>query len=103
MLKRLAIAVLLTALPAVPSFAASDDAWAAFAAEVEKGCLDATRGMIENAQAIVDPFGSESHGLAIVSGETGAGQASAIICVFDKQSKAVQVGGELDVSVTPNS
>lgn len=59
--------------------------------------------MLENAQAIVDPFGSESYGLAIVSGEVGEGQAAAIVCVFDKQSKAVRVGGELDVAVRPNS
>tara|TARA_R110002020_G_scaffold6321_7_gene26593 strand:- start:1147 stop:1458 length:312 start_codon:yes stop_codon:yes gene_type:complete len=102
MLKRFTIAVLLAALPAAPAFAASDDAWAAFAAEVETGCLQATSTMLEKAQAVVDPFGSESYGLAIVSGETADGRATAIVCVFDKQSKAVQIGGELDIAVTPN-
>ena len=102
MLKRLAL-ISLAFVPALPAAAASGDAWAEFAAEVEQACLKATSGMLENAQAIVDPFGSESYGLAIVSGEVGEGQAAAIVCVFDKQSKAVQVGGELDVAVKPNS
>ena len=102
MLKRL-VFVSLAFLPALPAFAASDDAWAEFAAEVEQSCLQATSGMLENAQAIVDPYGSESYGLAIVSGEVGKGQAAAIVCVFDKQTKAVQIGGELDIAVKPNS
>lgn len=90
-------------LPALPAFAASDDAWAEFAAEVEQRCLEATSGMLENARAIVDPFGSESYGLAIVSGEVGQGQAAAIVCVFNKRTKAAEIGGELDVAVKPNS
>ena len=101
MLKRLIFASLFI-LPALPAMAASDDAWAQFAAEVEQGCLTATRGMLENATATVDPFGSESYGLAIVSGEVGEGQPAAVLCVFDKQSKAVQVGGELAITVTQN-
>tara|TARA_R110002124_G_scaffold109676_26_gene263061 strand:- start:24642 stop:24950 length:309 start_codon:yes stop_codon:yes gene_type:complete len=101
MLKRLVL-VSLAFLPALPAFASSDDAWAEFAAEVEQSCLEATSGMLENARATVDPFGSESYGLAIVSGEVGTGHPAAIVCVFDKQTKAVQVGGELDIAVEPN-
>ena len=102
MLKRLVL-VPLAFLPTVQAFAASDDAWAEFAVEVEQSCLEATGSMLENAEAIVDPFGSESYGLAIVSGEVSAGQTAAIVCVYDKQTKTVQIGGELDVAVTPNS
>lgn len=75
--------------------AASEDAWAEFAAEVETSCLAATAEMLPDATAIVDPFGSESFGLAIVSGESVS-----IVCVFDKQTKEVQIGGELNVTVT---
>ena len=95
--------VCLAFLPALPAFAASDDAWAEFAAEVKQSCLQATSGILENGRAIVAPFGSERYGLAIVSGEVGQGQAAAIVCVFDKQTKAVQVAGELDFAIEPNS
>ena len=59
--------------------------------------------MLRNAQFIVDPFGSESYGLAMVSGEVGEGKVAPVICVFDKQTKAVQIGRELDISVIENS
>lgn len=101
MLKHFALATLLLSATA-PAFAASNDAWAEFAAEVEQSCLDTTSSTLKDATAVVDPFGSESYGLAIVSGEVGEGQPAAMICVFDKQTKAVQIGSELDITVTPN-
>jgi len=102
MLKALVL-VSLASLTTLSAFGASDDAWAEFAAEVEQSCLQATRGMLENAQANVDPFGSDSYGLAIVSGKVSDGEPAAIICVFNKQTKAVQLGGELDITVKSNS
>ena len=83
--------------------ASSGDAWAEFAAEVETACLDATEGVFTEPVAVVDPFGSESFGLAIVSGAFPSGGAGSIVCVFDKQTKAVEIGSELDVTVTPNA
>ena len=80
--------------------ASSSDAWAEFAAEVEQACITAAAGLVSKATAVVDPFGSESYGLAVVTGENAAGTHSSIICVFDKQTKAVEIGGELDVVVT---
>lgn len=91
------IAVLAITLAGLGSAAASSgDAWAEFAAEVEEACRAATAEMITDPSVVVDPFGSESYGLAIVSGETAS-----IVCVFDKQTKAVEIGGELSVTVTP--
>lgn len=83
------------------AFASSDDAWAKFAVEVEQGCIEATKGLVTDAKVVVDPFGSESFGLAVVTGTSGSGATSSIICVFDKQSKTVEIGGELDVTVEP--
>jgi hypothetical protein len=77
------------------ALAATDEAWAQFAAEVEAACLAATAESLPEATVVVDPFGSESYGLAVVSGE-----AASIICVFDKQTKAVEIGGELPITVT---
>lgn len=89
-------------LGALPAFAASDDAWAEFAVKVEQSCVTATSGMLENAKAVVDQFGSESYGLAIVTGTVATGELAAVVCVFDKQAETVQIGGELDVVVTAN-
>lgn len=91
-------AIALTATTA--AFASSGDAWAEFAAEVETGCLAATEGVFTEPTAVVDPFGSESYGLAIVSGTFPSGGAGSIVCVFNKQTKAVEIGGELPVTVT---
>ena len=54
---------------AAPASAASDDAWEQFRADVEDACLKAAEPMFETATATVDPFGSESYGLALVSGK----------------------------------
>jgi len=96
MLKPLAAALLL----AGPAFGSSDDAWSAFAAEVEDACLAAVGGSISDPSAVVDPFGSESYGLAIISGRTASDRVASVICVLDKETRAVQIGGELDIAVT---
>jgi hypothetical protein len=100
MLKQLA-ATAITLVTIGSASAASGDAWAEFAAEVEQACLAATDGVFTEPSAVVDPFGSESYGLAIVSGTFPSGGEGSIVCVFNKQTKAVEVGGELPVAVTP--
>ena len=90
----LAVLALLTA--ANSAAASSDDAWAEFAKTVEEKCLAATGGMIEKPRAVVDPFGSEHFGLAVVTGKAkGADATISHICVMDKQSETVELGGEL--------
>lgn len=96
MLKTLAA----TLLFAGPAFGSSDDAWSAFAAEVEDACLVAAGSSITDASVVVDPFGSESYGLAIISGRTANDRIASVICVLDKKTRAVQIGGELDIAVT---
>ncbi|MCG6112248.1 MAG: hypothetical protein MEQ74_08695 [Paracoccus sp.] len=96
MLKPLAAALLL----AGPAFGSSDDAWSAFATEIEDACLGAVGGSISDPSVVVDPFGSESYGLAIISGKTANDRAASVICVLDKETRAVQIGGELDIAVT---
>ncbi|MBJ3786278.1 hypothetical protein [Devosia sediminis] len=94
MLKPLAL-IALTLAGIGGAAAASGDAWEEFAAEVEEACLAATADYFTDASVVVDPFGSESFGLAIVSSDTAS-----IVCVFDKETKAVEIGGELPVTVT---
>jgi hypothetical protein len=76
--------------------ASSDDAWTTFRADVEAACLKAAEPLFASATARVDPFGSESYGLALLAGKAkGADSDVMAICVYDKQSKAVEIGGEL--------
>lgn len=96
MLKPLAVVLLF----AGPAFGSSDDAWSAFAAEVEDACLAAAGSSLSDASVVVDPFGSESYGLAIVTGRTANDRRASMICVLDKETRAVQIGGELDITVT---
>lgn len=99
MLKRLVV-VSFMAVSAGPALAASTDAWAEFASEVEQSCLAATSDILSESAAIVDPYGSESYGLAIVSGEAAPGVRRSIICVFDKQTRTVEIGGELEMEAS---
>jgi len=79
-----------------PAFASSDEAWKEFSAAVEQKCLAATAQVIENPVAVVDPFGSESFGLALVTGTVPKGSDPvSVICVLDKQSGVVEIGSEL--------
>lgn len=89
------IALLAGFLPSVAA-ASSDDAWAAMRTDVSAKCLKAAAGSIEKPKAVVDPFGSESFGLALVSGKPkGAKGKITQICVYNKQTKTVELGGEL--------
>ena len=83
----------------MPAAAASPDAWEAFREEVTAACLEAAKPLFETVTADVDPFGSESYGLALVHGKAkGADAEIKAICVFDKKSKKVEIGGELPPS-----
>ena len=100
MTSRLAIATLVIAAGLAPAYASSDDAWQEFAKEVETRCLAAAKGMIEAPKAVVDPYGSEKFGLAIVTGKAkGAKVQISHICVMDKKTKAAELGGEFRADV----
>jgi len=93
---RLLPAAWVIGIATLPAFASSPGAWDAFRQEVAAACIAAAAPLIENAEADVDPFGSESYGLALVHGKAkGAGNEIRVICVFGKKTKAVELGGEL--------
>ena len=100
MQKPIAIAAIILCA-AGSAYGASGDAWEEFRAEVKAGCLAAAAPLLSNTTVEVDPFGSESYGFAIVTGETPAGTTASAICVMNKQSRAFEIGGELAVSVSP--
>lgn len=85
------------ALSAGLAQASSDDAWAEFRTDVEAKCKKAASGFVESANAVVDPFGSEHYGLALVTGKPkGAKGVVTHICVYDKQKKTAEIGSELE-------
>ncbi|MEM5471421.1 hypothetical protein WNZ14_06755 [Hoeflea sp. AS60] len=94
----IALAALLAAT--LSAAASSDDAWAEFAETVRTECLKAAEPMLEAAAAVVDPFGSESFGLAVLSGKAkGADATVSYICIMDKQTGIVELGSELTSDV----
>ena len=92
----LMVTMMLT-LAAGAARASSDTAWADFAAEVKTKCTAATGATLTAPRAVVDPFGSQHFGMAVVTGNLKAApkRQASMICVFDKRTKTVEIGGEL--------
>jgi hypothetical protein len=90
-----AIALALISLSS-PALASSGDAWDAFAKDVAAKCTAIAEGRIEEPKVVVDPFGTENYGVAILTGKAvGADATVSSICVYDKKSHAAEIGGEL--------
>lgn len=78
------------------ALASSDDAWKAFAADVETKCRREISKVLKNPKIDVDPFGSSSYGVAVGRGAViGGKNRKAIVCIYDKKSKTVEISGEL--------
>jgi hypothetical protein len=76
--------------------ASSDGAWGKFQTDVSKACVKAAKGLVENGKTVVDPYGSEHYGMAVVTGKAvGAKARISTICVYDKQKKTAEIGGEI--------
>ncbi|OYY07499.1 MAG: hypothetical protein B7Y70_14605 [Rhizobiales bacterium 35-68-8] len=99
---RLALPALLLAILLAPSGAgaSSDAAWAEMRKTVEAACLKAASGHFARATALVDPFGSERFGLALLRGPAkgDGGRSVQMICVYDKRAGTVELGSELPVA-----
>ncbi|NTE85704.1 hypothetical protein [Agrobacterium rubi] len=95
-MRRQFLAASFASLIALPAAASSGDAWQEFAADFQAKCLAASKDAITDAKALVDPTGSEHYGLAIVTGKAkGTDTTVSHICVYDKKTKAAELGGEL--------
>lgn len=76
--------------------ASSDDAWKTFAVDVEDKCRAAMSKVLKNPKLDVDPIGTENHGVAIGRGAVIGGRSrKAIVCIYDKKAKTVEISGEL--------
>lgn len=65
--------------------ASSDDAWEEFRTEVRDSCI-AAADLGAAAEVLVDPFGTESYGVALSRNADGI-----VVCIFDKQSRTTEV------------
>ncbi|MFD1882812.1 hypothetical protein [Paracoccus pacificus] len=88
---RLGITVLAVSFVTVtPALASSDDAWAAFQAEVDQACRDLVQDPGDIAIE-VNPFGSENFGAAIVTLTPQEGDPDRMICIYDKKEKKAEL------------
>lgn len=86
----------ISALLQSAAFAASPDAWSVFRKDVEVACLAAAVPLVNQPQIVVDPFGSESYGLAFINGVAVEGASTrSLVCIYDKVAKTAEIGGTM--------
>lgn len=87
MLNRALIAGLTAIVMAGGALASSDDAWQEFRAQVRAGCAALVEAP-EGAGVVVEvnPFGSESYGVALVTVGYAEGGVDRMACIFDKKT-----------------
>jgi hypothetical protein len=80
-----------------PASASSGDAWQAMRDKLRAGCASkATSISLERIEINVDPFGSQSYGVAVLTKRGGRKrQIVAYVCVMDKKTGAFEIGGEV--------
>ena len=86
---RLAIVLLLAVPLAAPAAASSDDAWETFRAEVRTACAALADPGAETV-VTVNPFGSESYGVALVKATYAEG-SDLMVCIYDKAAKTAEL------------
>ena len=88
-MRRFALCLILL-LPA-PAFADGDASWEAFRQDVSAACLALVQGPGER-WVEVNPFGSESYGVALVDLVAPAG-TDRMVCIYDKVTKKAELTG----------
>ena len=75
---------------ATPALADGSASWEAFRVNVEAACLALVDGQPGQAVAEVNPFGSMSYGVAIVT-LSAEGGTDRMVCIFNKTTGAVEM------------
>jgi len=86
--------VLVLSILAGPALASSGDAWDQFRADVGAACLALVQGP-GTATVEVNPFGSVSYGVAVVTLSSSAG-TDRMICIYDKAGKTAELSAPFD-------
>jgi hypothetical protein len=79
--------------------ASSDAAWDAFRETVATACTKAAESVLGETTASVDPNGTASYGLAIM--RSVPAPEIGMICVYDKKTGTVELGGQMQSAATP--
>lgn len=78
--------------------ASSADAWQEYQQEVEQACRDAANASFMVRVALVDPYGSESFGYAVLIGmEQGATKESLVVCAYDLAAQKAEISGAFEL------
>lgn len=81
----------------LPAAASTDEAWKEFRAKVEEACRAQLAEVEGETTILVNPFGSESYGAAVVSVATASG-SDRMICIFDKATGAAELTAPFDAA-----
>lgn len=94
--KMIAASAILISLLATASSASPPEAWEEFRRDVERQCtaLADAQG-IRGAAVSVDPYGTESYGVAIIIGGDGQRQ-NLYVCVYDKRSQQAELSSAFE-------
>lgn len=80
------------AMVPISAQSSSDAAWDEFRAAVEEACLAAVEAPDDATTEIeVNPFGSESFGIALLTVTLAEGGTDRMACIYDKQDKTVEM------------
>ena len=86
-------ALTVAALPSL-SVASTDEEWEKFRQTVEKSCSElAEVPQDAKVTVTVNPFGSESYGVALVTVDAGDEGQDVLACIYDKKSQKVELTG----------
>lgn len=79
--------------------ASTPEAWAEFEGDVRTASEALVENVVLEAEVYVDPFGSESYGMAIVHGFDRSTSAEvAYITVYEKATGSIEISGEILLS-----
>ncbi|MCW8327214.1 hypothetical protein MD588_00170 [Photobacterium sp. SDRW27] len=93
--------LLLAIFSASQTFASTPDAWQQFEDELKTQCSILFDREFSRYQIHVDPYGSDSYGIAFAKGKLRSSSGlrapqSSMICIYNKQSHKAEVGQSFD-------
>lgn len=85
---------LVSPLASTPALASSEDAWQEFRANVETACTEQIKALASSdGETVIEvnPFGSESYGVALIVQTLPDESADRYVCVYDKQTQKAEI------------
>jgi hypothetical protein len=76
--------------------ASSPDAWEEFRTNVTRACTKLAPPELKNSTIVVDDYGSESYGIAILRGIQEKA-AVTYVCIYDKKLEKAELSGQIDL------